>query len=97
MESLDQKIEQAKQKVIKTNAAHEKAVDELQILLDKKKTLQTDELMQAISKSEKTFEEIMRFIEKGWYAMKKYTFKVYLAGRGKEVYRVIEMTVYPQI
>lgn len=65
MESLDQKIEQAKQKVIKTNAAHEKAVDELQILLDKKKTLQTDELMQAISKSEKTFEEIMRFIEKG--------------------------------
>lgn len=29
--------------------------------------------------------------------MKKYTFKVYLAGRGKEVYRVIEMTVYPQI
>lgn len=64
MESLNQKIEQAKQKVIKTKAAHEQAVDELQILLDKKKALQTDELMQAISKSEKTFEEIMRFIEK---------------------------------
>ncbi len=24
--------------------------------------------------------------------MKKYTFKVYLAGRGREVYRIIEMT-----
>ncbi len=59
MESLEQKIEQAKQKVIKTKTAHEQAVDELQILLDKKKALQTDELMQAISKSGKTFEEIM--------------------------------------
>jgi len=39
MESLDQKIEQAMQKVIKTKTAHEQAVDELQILLDKKKAL----------------------------------------------------------
>jgi len=32
-------------------------VDELQILLDKKKALQTDELMQAISKSEKSLKK----------------------------------------
>jgi len=62
MESLDQKIEAAKQKVIKTKVAHEKAVDELQVLLDKKKALQTDELMKAISASDKSFDEIMRFI-----------------------------------
>jgi hypothetical protein len=36
-ESLEQKIEQAKQKVIKTKEAHEQAVDERQVLLDKKK------------------------------------------------------------
>lgn len=62
-ETLDQKIELAKQKVIKTKAAHEKAVDELQVLLDKKKALQTQDLMKAISESDKTFEEIMQFIK----------------------------------
>ena len=62
-ETLDQKIELAKQKVIRTKAAHEKAVDELQVLLDKKKALQTQELMKAISESDKTFEEIMQFIK----------------------------------
>lgn len=62
-ETLDQKIELAKQKVIKTKAAHEKAVDELQVLLDKKKALQTQDLMKAISESDKSFEEIMQFIK----------------------------------
>ena len=64
-DTLDQKIEKAKQKVIRTKAAHEKAVDELQILLDKKKALQTEDLMKAISKSSKTFDEIMQFISEG--------------------------------
>jgi len=62
-ETLDQKIELAKQKVIKTKAAHEKAVDELQVLLDKKKALQTQDLMKAISESDRSFEEIMQFIK----------------------------------
>lgn len=61
--ALDEKIEIGKQKVIKTKAAYEKAVDELQILLDKKKALQTEDLMKAISKSDKSFDEIMKFIE----------------------------------
>ena len=62
-ETLDQKIEMAKQKVIKTKAAHDKAVDELQVLLDKKKAMQAQDLMKAVSESGKTFEEIMRFIK----------------------------------
>ena len=49
--------------MIKTKAAYEKAVDELQVLLDKKKALQTEDLMKAISKSNKTFDEIMKFIK----------------------------------
>ncbi len=51
--------------MIRTKAAHEKAVDELQVLLDKKKALQTEDLMKAISKSSKTFDEIMQFISEG--------------------------------
>ena len=62
-DALDEKIEIGKQKVIKTKAAYEKAVDELQVLLDKKKALQTEDLMKAISKSDKTFDEIMKFVK----------------------------------
>ena len=62
-ETLEQKIEQAQQKVVRTKAAYDKAVDELQLLIDKKRALQTDELMKAIAGSDKTFEEIMRFVE----------------------------------
>ena len=62
-ETLDAKIELGKQKVIRTKAAYEKAVDELQVLLDKKKALQTEDLIKAIEKSDKTFDEIMRFVE----------------------------------
>ena len=40
-ESLDQKIEKAQAKVIRTKAAYDKAVDELQILLDKALSQQT--------------------------------------------------------
>ena len=62
-DSLEQKIETAKEKVIKTKAAYDKAVDELQVLLDKKKAMQTQDLVKAISESGKTFDEIMQFIK----------------------------------
>lgn len=62
-DTLEEKIEQAQQRVIKTKAAYDKAVDDLQILIDKKKAIQTDELMNAIAQSGRSFEEIMRFLE----------------------------------
>lgn len=62
-DTLEQKIETAKEKVIKTKAAYDKAVDELQVLLDKKKAMQTQDLVKAISESSKTFDEIMQFIK----------------------------------
>lgn len=62
-DTLEQKIETAKEKVIKTKAAYDKAVDELQVLLDKKKAMQTQDLIKAISESSKTFDEIMQFIK----------------------------------
>lgn len=62
-DTLEQKIDAAKEKVIRTKAAYDKAVDELQVLLDKKKAMQTQDLIKAISESNKTFEEIMQFIK----------------------------------
>ena len=43
-ESLDQKIEKAQTKVNRTKTAYEKAVDELQILLDKRDARRKDEI-----------------------------------------------------
>ena len=63
MEVLEQKIEKAKSKVIRTKAAHDNAVDELQVLLDKQTALRADKIMKAIVNSDKSYEEILRFIE----------------------------------
>ena len=64
-ETLVLKIEKAQQKVIKTKAAYEKAVDELQKLLDKRDAKRKDDIWKAIIKSDKSYEEILRFINTG--------------------------------
>jgi len=62
VESLEQQIEKAQDKVIKTKTAHEKAVDALQTLLDKRDALRKDTLWKAIIDSGKSYEEILDFI-----------------------------------
>jgi antitoxin component HigA of HigAB toxin-antitoxin module len=62
MESLRQKIEKAQDKVIRTKAAYDEAVDELQKLLDKQTALQTEEIVKAIANSSKSYSEILEFI-----------------------------------
>lgn len=64
-ETLALKIEEAQQKVIKTKAAYEKAVDELQKLLDKRDAKRKDDIWKAIIKSDRSYEEILRFINTG--------------------------------
>jgi len=59
---LEQQIEKAQDKVMKTKAAHEKAVDVLQALLDKRDALRKDTLWKAIVDSGKSYEEILDFI-----------------------------------
>ena len=46
-ETLEQKILKAQEKVARTATAHEKAVDELQILLDKRDAKRKDEVWEA--------------------------------------------------
>ena len=62
-ETLEKKIEKAKEKVCRTKALYDEAVDELQKLLDKQSAIRSRELMKAIAKSDKSYDEIMTFIQ----------------------------------
>lgn len=64
-QTLELKIELAEAKVAKTRAAHEKAVDELKKLYDIQKEQQKNLLLQAIEQSDKSFDEILKFIKNG--------------------------------
>lgn len=61
-ETLEQKIVKAQEKVARTAAAHERAVDELQILLDKRDARRKEEVWEAIINSHKSYEEILKMI-----------------------------------
>ena len=60
--TIDQQIEKAQEKVIKTKQAYDAATDALQKLLDKRDAHRKDELWSAILKSEKSYDEILGFI-----------------------------------
>ena len=61
-QTLEFKIEQAEAKVVKTRAAHEKAVDELKKLYEIQKARQNEEILKAMETSRRSFDEIMAFI-----------------------------------
>jgi hypothetical protein len=61
-ETLEQKIVKAQEKVVRTAAAHEKAVDELQILLDKRDAKRKEEVWDAIVNSPRSYEDILKMI-----------------------------------
>lgn len=62
MESLELKIEKAKQEVIKTKQKYDTATAKLGDLMDKKDALKKEQLIAAITKSDKTYEEVLEFL-----------------------------------
>lgn len=62
-DTIEQHIEKAQIKVVKSKAAYESSVSSLQVLLDKRDAVRKDELWKEILKSEKTYEEILRYIK----------------------------------
>lgn len=62
---MEQQTEKAQAKVIKTKAEYDTAVKDLQKLLDKRDAQRKDTLWKAILKSEKTYDEILSYIESG--------------------------------
>ena len=62
MEALEHKIEKAKEQVIRTKKQYDSATAALSDLLDKKDALRRDELIKAIMKSDRTYEEVIDFL-----------------------------------
>lgn len=60
--TIEQQIDKAQEKVIKTKQAYDAATDTLQKLLDKRDAKRKDALWNAILKSEKSYEEILGFV-----------------------------------
>ena len=65
MEALDVKIEKAQAQVSKTKKQYDVAVAGLSDLLDKRDALRRDELVKAIMKSDRTYEEVLAFLNAG--------------------------------
>lgn len=65
MDAVNRQIEAAQEDVIKAKQKYDEATDHLKVLLDKKKELQTEELMEAVMKSKHSYDEILQYINSG--------------------------------
>lgn len=63
IDAVNQQIEAAEAEVIKAKKKYDEATDKLKSLLDKKKALQTEKLMNAVMKSSRSYEEILRYVQ----------------------------------
>lgn len=61
--SLDEQIEKAQDRLAKAKAQYDSAVAELRKLLEERDARRQKLLMAAIAKSDKSFEDILRFLE----------------------------------
>jgi len=62
LDSINQQIEEAQEAVIKAKKKYDEATEYLKLLLDKRKEIQTNNLMTAIMKSQHSYEEILNYI-----------------------------------
>ena len=63
--SLDEKIEKAEAAVISAKEKYDKALDELEKLVTKRKQLNDKRLLEAYNTSERTIDEIIEFLRAG--------------------------------
>ena len=64
-DALDIKITKAQEQVSRTKKQYEAALANLSDLLDKREALRRDELVKAILKSDRSYEEILDFLDAG--------------------------------
>ena len=62
MEALEKKIEKAQEQVSRTKKRYDAAIAKLSDLLDKRDALRRDELVKAIMKSDRTYDEVLEFL-----------------------------------
>ena len=63
MQAVQAKIEKAQEAVSKKKKEYDEAIAVLSDLLDKRDALRRDELVKAIMKSDRTYEEVMAFLD----------------------------------
>lgn len=59
---IDEKIKRAEAAVIKAKDKYDSAVNELKELQEKKKELQSKQLLEAFSESNRSYEEVIEFL-----------------------------------
>ena len=64
-EGLEQKIEKVEKAISRNREQYDRLTAELEGLHKKQKAIQSEELMQAIAESTRSYEEILRFIQGG--------------------------------
>lgn len=62
-DALEQKISKLETAISKNRKQYDQLTKELKELLDKKKALQSKELMKAIAESSRSYEDILRYIK----------------------------------
>lgn len=62
-DALEQKISKLETAISKNRQQYDQLTKELKELLDKKKVLQSEELMKAIADSPRNYEDILRYIK----------------------------------
>ena len=63
-ETLEQKIAKTEKAISRNREQYDRLTAELEDLHEKKKAIQNEEILKAIAESEKSYEEILRFIQK---------------------------------
>ena len=61
--TIEEKIERQTAEVDKAKKKYEEELDQLNILIEEKKELESKELLEAFSKSSRTYSEIMEFLK----------------------------------
>ena len=59
---IESKIQKAQDVVLRTKTKYEKAMAELERLIEVRREVQRKEIMAALEKSERSFEDVMRFL-----------------------------------
>ena len=63
--SIDDKINKAQENVERSKAKYDAAISELKQLLEKREAMRKDVLINAITRSKKSFDEILEFLKNG--------------------------------
>jgi flagellar biosynthesis chaperone FliJ len=63
LDALEQKIEKAQSDVVKAKKKYDAVVAALKDLMDKRDMIKRDEIISAIMKSNKSYDQILRFIQ----------------------------------